>query len=425
MKTSMNFNLILSVVYVILFSFFHNDYLSYIYFFIIFALEIIALTKKQYKNVIMQILLLIPLQGITVVNNVPMANIYMSFFAIYILLFEKNYAHSRNTLLAYLGFITLDLIKIFIFSDGMNGLIGLLDAFVLYMSIYSGIATYEYIKKDRDRVCYVNSFINGTTLSILYGFVVRLLSDGIMFALMNNSILTRNPGASGDPNYFGLYIGISIALLLLRMIMKGPKVVECVLILVFGLMGMSSSSRMYYAILIFLGIVIVICFTKWLFSKGFVKALLVMIISVLLGFSMRGVLSSNFDYVLTRIANENDITNGRSTLIEQYGGFMNNGDPIKTLIGIGIPEYNIRAGISHYAHNLYVELYVTQGILGIGLIMLIIIFMLFKGMGEFAILGFVPFLVFLIGGFGVSYVEVDSFYALIALILTFIRRSNE
>lgn len=412
----------LTFLFVIVLSILKNDIITLIYFFALFCIEIYCLLKKDYKTIILQVFLMIPLLGITKIKVLPLSNIYFSVFGLFVLFFDKKIAHSKKLLLYYFAFVFFDLIKYLLFFDNITGIINILTVPAFYLAIYSSIVIFVFIAKEKKYDEYCNFFIYGTMLSIMYGFITRLLSGGLLFAIVNDSILTRNSGASGDPNYYGLYIGLSIAFLIFENAKNGLKLRNYIIIFVMMFLGLTSSSRMYYAICALLIVSMIIQLLKKIISKDFIKTLFIVLIGLGVVILLKDYFITNIEYLISRLLTESDITNGRGGLIHEYITYIT-GNIWRTLIGIGIPQYHARAGIAHYAHNFYIEIFVTQGILGIVILILSIVIFIFK-IKKFKLYNILPFLIFLIGGIGVNYIEIDSFYSLMFLLLLFVRRSD-
>ena len=165
LKTNKRFIILLIISS--LFAIFKNNTLLYLYFILIFIDEINKLINKNYLGVIQQIIMMTPLMGITVVNKVPLGNLYIAIFSIYILLFEHKYAHSKNTIFIFLLFIISDLTKYLLYNNNIKEIINIINIPIFYLSIYAGIIIYEIIieKKYQDKLS--NSFIKGVLLSII------------------------------------------------------------------------------------------------------------------------------------------------------------------------------------------------------------------------------------------------------------------
>lgn len=411
-KTRLNY--ILCLIFVVLYALLKTDIILYSFFVISIVNEFIYIAKKDYLSIISNILLLLPLIGILNIAKIPLLNIYIAIFSIFYLLTNKI---NNKVAFMYSMFIIFDFLKFAVFNSNITSVISYINTIILYLAILACIITkinlnnLVVIKK----ISY--SFVNGTFLSILFGFITRLISNGLVFAIVNNNILTRNSGASGDPNYFGLYICISISIIIVNNILKNKlKAKDLIAILLYGVMGLTSSSRMYIVILGLLIITTIAIYLKKIFSKNIIKALIIILIMIIIFLIIYPYIDNNIEYIFKRLE-DRDVTNGRSTLIKEYSEYINN-DIVKTIFGIGIPQYNIRAGLGHYAHNYYIEIYVTQGLIGISFIIITLIINLRKNNINFKIEKILPIMIFLIGGLGINYIEVESFYILLALLIS-------
>lgn len=419
---------LLGIIMVFCFALTKNTIIIYIYFAILFLQELKYMSKFQNKRIIQQILMLIPLMGITVVDGVPLGNIYIALFAIYLLFIYKQVGMKKNKFIPYIVFVYFDVLRLFIFyGEGFN-FVGLISVPILYLCIFVGIAAFEETNEDEITKFYIPAFIQGVILSVLYGAITRTKSGGITNVLVNTSIMNRNEGASGDPNYFGLYICLAVAMIIFLMIIENRYSTiyflgTCLLLV----MGLSSSSRMFFLLAIFLTNVLCLILFKNMFSK---KVITTFVIFIILGFSLyfiQDILMDNIKYVFSRLntSNINELTNGRSELIQSYMSYISD-NIFRTYLGIGIAQYNIRSGIGAYAHNMYLELYVTVGVIGI----LILIFYFFTNIvqGKFygkKICQFIPMFIVLISGTSINFLEVDCFYTLLGLIFAIISIQKE
>lgn len=402
----------ISFLYVLLYAYSKNEYLFYIFFAFIFILEIKNLISKKYDKIIKQMILMIPLLGITTKNGIPIMNIYSAIFALYILFFEKKIGHTKKYLKFFIPFILFDLFKYLLFFNNISNILMFLSTFVFYLSIYSAVCSYEIILKDESKIDYYNAFVIGTFFSVIYGMINRFMVGGMALMFINQNIMTRNPGASGDPNYYGLYIAFSVCMVLNSKSTLKIKDYSIVLFLLF--MGLTSSSRMYYVLVIVIMIFTLIKIIKNLFSRNIWKTLLI-ILTIIIGlFFIRNYIYENVRYLLNRL-NDSDISNGRIELIQEYSSYLRS-NIFQMFLGIGIPQYNTRIGATIYAHNLYIELYVTQGIIGI-IIFFIILFKVIKSMKKFEIYRLLLLIIFLISGLAINYLEVECFYMLIVLMI--------
>ncbi len=400
-----------------------NTAIIFIYFIIIFVQELLYMLRYQNEKIIQQILMLIPLMGITVINGIPLGNIYIAVFASYLLFVYKDIGMKKNKFLPYIVFVFTDIFRLFVFYGEGFDVVGIISVPILYLCIFAGMAAFEKTNKEEIVHLYIPAFIEGVILSILYGAIIRFKSGGLNNVLMNTNIVDRNEGASGDPNYFGLYICLAVSMIILLMMMEEKYSITyflgaCVLIV----MGLSSSSRMFFVISMFLiGILVLILVRNIFNQKIMTTIMLIAILSVGLYF-IQDILVDNLDYVFSRLntSDISELTNGRSDLIKLYFSYIEE-NPFRMLFGIGIAQYNIRSGIGAYAHNMYLELYVARGIIGIFIVTFIIIRNIFKGNWEnIEIYQYIPISIVALSGLAINVWEVDCFYMLWGLLFSFI-----
>ena len=419
---------VLGLIMVFLFALTQNKSIIFIYFVILFAQEFLFMSRYQNERMIQQILMVIPLMGITVVDGIPLGNIYIALFALYLLFIDRHIGMGRTKFSIYIIFIFADAMRLCIFSGlGLN-IIGIISIPILYLCIFAGIAAFEETNKGQIIHVYIPSFIEGVFLSVLYGGITRYKSGGLINVLVNTSIVNRNEGASGDPNYFGLYICLAVSMLILIMTIEKKyslKYFSGSFILI--VMGLSSSSRMFYITALFLiGVLFLILIMHTFDRKIFTTITIVVILAVGLYFT-RDILVNNLDYVLTRLdtSNISELTNGRSDLIESYMAYTNN-NWFRMCFGIGIVQYNIRSGIGAYAHNMYLELYVTMGIIGVMIVAAFVMKYFFSCRWNYKnICQYIPIAIVAICGAAVNFLEVDCFYMLFGLLFAILSMRNE
>lgn len=421
-----NYNFIIELLFVTLYAIFKKKEIIYAFFIIIYFIEIILSYKEKKEKIIEQILLLVPIMGITTINHIPLLNIYISLFLVYTVLFSKKIMIMKKELFIVVFFIVFDIIKYLLNINNIS--INTLDVFniiVFYMcvcSIYVVYIIYVQQKEIINRLAI--SFIKGTIVTIAYGFITRLISGGLIFALVNKNIMTRNFGASGDPNYYGLYIAISVAIIFTIFIIKKKDLLKnYILAIVMLFMGLSSSSRMYYILFAIIVVALGISLFNILFSKRYYIGIGLIVIGIVLVFFGKEYIMSNLNFVLERNTYSSDLSNGRTELIQSYMRYFN--DSIgRNLFGIGIPKYNARSGISTYAHNFYIEILVTQGFIGTVMIITIICVYLKKIKIKFRYA--LPLIIVSIGGLAINIIEVESFYILLSILIFLISYySNE
>lgn len=410
---------ILGLIVVSLFALIQNTSIIVIYFAILFVQEIFFMSHFQNDRMIQQILMSIPLMGITVVNGIPLVNVYIALFSMYLLFIYRRNGMRKSKFSSYLVFIFTDTLRLCLFSGSEINIIGIISVPILYLCIFAGMAAFEKTNQEQIIQVYIPSFIEGVILSVLYGGITRFKTGGLLNVFVNTSIVNRNEGASGDPNYFGLYISIAVSMLILIMAIEKKYsficfVGSCALIV----MGLSSSSRMFYITSLFLIIMLIFILIKYAFNrKIFTIIAIILLLFIVLHFT-QNILINNLDYVLTRsnTSNISELTNGRSDLIQDYLMYTNN-NLFRICFGIGIAQYNVRSGIGAYAHNMYLELYVTMGIIGTLIVFVFVMKYIFQCRRRNKILWkYVPVIITAVSGIAVNFLEVDCFYMLFGLL---------
>lgn len=418
---------VIGLVMVVLFSLIQNSAIIYVYFAVLFLLELFYMTQRKNDRIVQQILMSIPLMGISVVGGIPLGNIYIALFSIYLLFIYRRVSIGKTKFLIYIIFVFSDALRLCLFSGLELSVIGIISVPILYLCIFAGIVSFEKTNKEQIMRVYIPSFIEGVILSIVYGAIIRFKSGGIANVFVNTSIVNRNEGASGDPNYFGLYICIAVSMLILIMIIEKKYSVKyffgsCILLI----MGLSSSSRMFYINAFILLCVLALILIIHVFDKKiFTTVIIIVILAIGLHF-VKDMLVNNFDYVLTRLdtTNISELTNGRSDLIQSYLKYTND-NLFRTVFGIGIAQYNIRSGIGAYAHNMYLELYVTMGIIGVLTTCVFIVkYVFFNAFHYKNICRYIPAIIVAISGAAVNFLEVDCFYMLLGLIIAILKIEN-
>ena len=414
-------NFIIGLIFIVILGFIQNSTITIGYYMILFILEIIYLIKGKTDVVIEQCVLSIPLLGITVSYGIPLSNIYISILTLYLIFIDKSVNFNRRKIQILLMIIFFDLLRCLIFSALKMSASAIIGVPILYLCILCGFTVFEGRTYFELKTFMIN-FIEGTILSIIYGFMVRFIEGGFESALVNTSIINRNEGASGDPNYYGLYMCISIAFIILMMFLeKKYSIKRFALIFLMIFMGMSSSSRMFYMIASIEIIILLFFMVSRIFNRDWIKIILIFTILIFTIYYCNDIILKNIEYVFSRLDTNDlsELTNGRNDLVKMYMDFMNN-DIFKMLFGFGIAQYNIRSGILAYAHNAYIELYIAVGWIGIMVITTSIIYFFikslrFKNFKHINLILIIPLIIIMLGGMGVNILEVDCFYLLLGL----------
>lgn len=194
--------------------------------------------------------------------------------------------------------------------------------------------------------------------------VNRFVNDAIM-KVGEDVYATRFTGLQGNPNYFTLDITVAISVILVLMHNKKATPIHSVCLIalsIFGLMSVSKSFLLVWALLM-------VCWIVISFKQGVRKFAKTMFMIVLGGVI---IYLFAYDYINTYIlrfiedeaSNIGDITTGRYDLWVAYGNAIFGSFDI-FVFGNGINA--MLATVGKGAHNTYLECWFNLGIIGITL----------------------------------------------------------
>ncbi len=383
--------------------------------FITLATIYILFFKRDLDLFYLLIIFLIPNLNLFLFNGIPLINILIAISLLWLFFSKKIYLNRRenNFFIFIVIFIAYDLIH-FLFNDYFN----IFENIILYLSILSAYFFYIYLKKENSMEKYLNYFIYGTMSSLISGLLFMIstgkFSNGI-------NITNRNLGNAGDPNYLGLYILISIIFLINQIKENGFSFNKLLIIIFLGIGGFSTSSRSFMLLLIIEILpFIYILFVDFIKKFKLKKILLIGIAIVICVFFLR-IFSENIDFIYSRFDNAtnlNELTNGRSDIAMLYLNKLTSSG-MRTLFGYGINKYPVNMEIFEYAHNAYIEILVTVGIIGVLSIIFLLIYVISTVKIKIWSIKFLPIIIFCIISFSINIVEVECFYFLIVIIFKY------
>ena len=210
-----------------------------------------------------------------------------------------------------------------------------------------------------------------------YSLAVGVLTSSIVYLIINPLYLinlisnigmtARFTAFASDPNYFSLYICLSLAVLVSVKELKTIDYVFCVLL---GGIGLLTRSKMCY---ILLAIIVVYFVFKNLFrvnSKTGIRVVVALGIITVVIFSLRDQIGILFDNVIARaglsqgIFSAEQLTSGRSTIMQNYLTILKD-NPMALLFGYGL-QYHLYLGeaTGAGAHNTWMDIILAWGIIG-------------------------------------------------------------
>ena len=377
--------------------------------------------KKDVNLFYSFIIFLIPNLNLFLFNGVPLINILIVVSMVWLIFFEKIYLNDgeRKFLIIIIFFIVYDLIH-FLFNNYFN----MIENIILYSSIVASFFFYVYQKKSNSIEKYVNPFICGTIGSLISGLLFMISTDKLANGV---DITNRNLGNAGDPNYLGLYILISITFLI-NQIRKDKLTFKKLIIIIFlAIGGFSTSSRTFMLILIVELLPFIYTILRDFIVKFQLRKIILIGVGIVIIIFFLTIFNENIRFIFERFndaSNLDELTNGRSDIALTYLNKLATSEA-HLLFGFGISKYPINMEIFAYAHNAYVEILVTVGIIGMLLIIFLIIYFLYTHNVKIFSMRFLPVIIFLFIAFGINIVEVECFYFLFALLINYSLENNK
>lgn len=379
-----------------------NGQIAVLFLFLIYLIIILLVPEKA----IVFGLSSIPFIGVLRFNGLPLINLILLFSILRVMFPIRIKNHSQRTFLIMICFLAVYDIVHYFFINLPS--ISFIIEVIVYFSIYLTSTISTHVKK-AEAAIYYNAFILGSIGSAIFGLVSKYIKFKTIDSLfVINNTIDRFSGASEDPNYFAFMLVMSIIFTLYLIEENRNKILlKYFLIVFFTYMGLLTQSRIYIVLILLVyglrGISI-------LTFKIKLKANTVIIICLTLLFI--SLYSNNIMDILGNVISRfetdsvSDLTSGRNIIFSNYLDYYKS-SPLVSLFGIGIIKYNIRSGMYIYAHNLYIELLVSFGI--IGLILVFIMFLLFAYKYKISSNGKKVLFVLLVFGITMNVLEVESF----------------
>lgn len=296
--------------------------------------------------------------------SVPILNVLMgiALFKIFILNFKKPI--NKNYLFIIVFFVAYEWSHIFDYDIKSIILLFSWSIAILYVSLY-----FFYSLKSYNHKIVIIYSITGVFISICYGILDFFESYG---TLMSNNATIRFKGGAGDPNYFSMYVMISLFLLLYLVNRETNKLLKFLYPLIFIFFvafGVLSLSRMFLLVISLLLTLLLIKIIFRLKKNKKIMFFIMTVIGFLVLFSIFFIseFTSILNLLLSRFTDFIDdpsaLTSNRNVLAEQYIQLLMS-DTKDMIFGIGIQDYHLRSGIQLEAHNIILEILVVWGLVG-------------------------------------------------------------
>ncbi|MGG0666334.1 O-antigen ligase family protein [Viridibacillus arvi] len=296
--------------------------------------------------------------------SVPILNVLMGIALFKVFIFNFKKPIHKNYLFIIVFFIAYEWSHIFDYDIKSIILLFSWSIAILYVSLY-----FFYSLKSYNHKIVIIYSITGVFISICYGILDFFGSYG---TLMSNNATIRFKGGAGDPNYFSMYVMISLFLLLYLVNRETNKLLKFMYPLIFIFFvafGVLSLSRMFLLVISLLLALLLIKIVFRLKKNKKIMFFIMAVIGFLVVFSIFFIseFTSILNLLLSRFTDFIDdpsaLTSNRNVLAEQYIQLLMS-DTKDMIFGIGIQDYHLRSGIQLEAHNIIVEILVVWGLVG-------------------------------------------------------------
>lgn len=217
----------------------------------------------------------------------------------------------------------------------------------------------------------VSSFTSIFINSLKYISLADMFEEGVRIgniASINQQFDPSEITLSLDQNTLGYFCIIAIAVLLILVYAKKISFfIGIPLIILTLIYGSLTLSRTF--IIISFGVFFYFLFANLKAKKESIKAISLLILVILFsGITLYLCFPGIIEMIIKRFE-ESDITNGRTRIFEQYNNLMFSN--IKNFIfGIGIQNTHIKAELMNVPHNGIQQIFVSEGVLGLLLIII-------------------------------------------------------
>lgn len=347
-------------------------------------------------------------------GNIHLINIVMAVTAILYIVRRRNNI-TKDTLLALVSLMVLEFSHAFLYSSLSSTLFIDINLWIDYLVCLMIIT-------DEDTEFDFNKSINFLTAGTLMSAAVSLMSNADIVDSLLNVSYYRFSAYGNDPNYYSVYLILSIAGMFWKMQKTGKVIQNIIPILLLSFFGFLTSSKMFVFVLIFMFIVNVflLIFKRERKSlKTFGGLFVILAIVLITAYSL---IKDLFDRFLARFSDTNysgsllnRLTSGRSNIQGTYLSRMSN-NLLLLLFGAGIRYGTYYKMI--VTHNTYLDLFVSYGVVGTFILVMVtlrvILPMIAKGR-KFE--DYVPLISFAIALFALSCLSADMFYYLLVFTL--------
>lgn len=384
----------------------------------------LVISGKDKENIKLLLFLLPNLRILDITGFKNYINICYLIIGIKIII--KNYKNieGKNILKAIILAMTIVLMEIIhgisiennITESIFNGVNIGIDFFILIVIINLQINLKEY-----------SEYSDYLLLGVISSFGIFCLSNGNIINLLFSTGY-RLSAYGNDPNYLSCYLLVGISGKLLYSHYQKLNIKDIILTIFNTFIGLLTSSKMCLISLIILYALNIFIFLSKLKIKKIIRIIIftILLITILITFY-----GKETNYLINRFVDRfnethsfsnteiGNFTSGRSDLIMQYFNILSN-DITSLLLGHGIRyiNYYLKMGVTLVAHNTYLDIILSWGIIGTTILVIGFISCtknILKIKQKFDIL--IPLIIYMIMLNALSCLSSDMFWYLLAFVL--------
>lgn len=254
----------------------------------------------------------------------------------------------------------------------------------------------------------------GMAFSAIYGSFLSMREVGSLNMLAQASGMSaRFAIGSEDVNTYGVYLLViasaNIGCFVLQKKARGLFLLNTVLLVFFGFLTLSRGFILNLALLIAVGVFFLF---EWSL-EGVGKMVGGVMLAILVGLVLLRVpvVKAIVDNYVGRFQ-VSDLSNGRFGIFEEYFLYMREHVEV-FLFGLGMDNYRGVTGINKAVHNTFIEVILSEGVVGLGLIgamMVVVINRIPFALFSKAVLFLLPLAALFIGSLTLSLFAITSFY---------------
>ena len=333
------------------------------YFSILIPMEIIVIGISflfiflNIEEIIALIAFLIPFE-----NSILIPFLFIS--AVLIIIFKKKFKLDKIYLFLIFFILIWEIIHISYGYFLTNTYIKFFAALIFFLVVYSMRSLINFAKISR-------YFITGLFLFIVLLFIKQIIVEGFTINDVSNNFSRLGYydqdilgyGLYNNPNAIGISINVALGFLFVDILSnKELKIINIFLVFLFIFAGIITQSKTFLLVLVF-QLLYIFIFRKGDLIKKINQIVLFSLGITIVFFTLNFLFPSLIDQIIVRFSPEY-IFSARDTIFNNYMDFIFSSSN-NLFIGVGIQNINLKSLMYSNPHNIFQEVFVAWGIVGL------------------------------------------------------------